>query len=88
MDTANQHSIYHVVIEPFYGGSHKQLLNGLLSTDLFPTENTLLLTLPAKKWKWYAIITALVWCILGRGTDFVLLGDSDRLRFISALWCP
>jgi len=41
----------HVVIEPFYGGSHKQLLDGLLKS-FFPDGSTLLLTLPPKKWKW------------------------------------
>lgn len=45
--------VTHVVIEPFYGGSHKQLLDGLLKS-FFPENSALLLTLPAKKWKWYA----------------------------------
>jgi hypothetical protein len=55
MDHSEEHPIYHVMIEPFHGGSHKQLINGLFATDIFPSQNTLLLTLPAKKWKWYEI---------------------------------
>lgn len=48
-------------IEPFYGGSHKQLMDILsqkLPELLFPQEpekqkNIIdLITLPAKKWKW------------------------------------
>jgi glycosyltransferase involved in cell wall biosynthesis len=41
----------HLIIEPFYGGSHKQLLEGLIKLFGSP-ESVLLLTLPAKKWKW------------------------------------
>jgi len=41
-----------LVIEPFYGGSHKQLIT-LLTSDLFAPGQSALYTLPAKKWKWW-----------------------------------
>lgn len=40
-----------LIIEPFYGGSHKQMID-LICSEL-PPHAVLLLTLPAKKWKWY-----------------------------------
>ena len=43
--------IVYLFIEPFYGGSHKQLID-LLANDLFKGESWLL-TLPDKKWQWY-----------------------------------
>jgi len=42
--------INYLFIEPFYGGSHKQLID-LLANDLFANESWLL-TLPDKKWQW------------------------------------
>ncbi len=38
-----------LVIEPFNGGSHKQLID-LLTKELIPTAHVY--SLPAKKWKW------------------------------------
>lgn len=37
-----------LIVEPYYGGSHKQFLDGLV--NLIPADFTLL-TLPARKWK-------------------------------------
>ena len=52
-DSPSNHEIT-VIIEPFCGGSHKQLVQ-VLQTKIFPSTTTLLLTLPDKKWKWYVI---------------------------------
>jgi hypothetical protein len=40
-----------VIIEPFNGGSHAQLIK-LLTGDFPIGDQLLVLTLPAKKWKW------------------------------------
>ena len=47
----HQHHHHHgvIIIEPFHGGSHKQLVE-LLVAHVVP--HALVLTLPARKWKW------------------------------------
>jgi hypothetical protein len=40
-----------IIIEPFYGGSHKQMIQ-LLTTIWFDATQYALFTTPAKKWKW------------------------------------
>jgi hypothetical protein len=47
-----------LLLEPFYGGSHKKLID-LLSSDLIPTGNVEVFTLPAKKWHWRARTAAI-----------------------------
>ncbi len=40
-----------IIIEPFYGGSHKQMIQQIIT--LWENESQyVLLTTPAKKWKW------------------------------------
>jgi len=38
-----------LIVEPYYGTSHRHMVDGLRSRGLFETE---LLTLPARKWQW------------------------------------
>ena len=45
-----------IVIEPFYGGSHKQLID-LIFKDL--QNDVKLVTLTDKKWHWKARVSAL-----------------------------
>lgn len=47
-----------LVVEPFYGGSHKQLLDTILES-LQQKVDYDLFTLPAKKWHWRARTSAL-----------------------------
>ena len=52
-----------VIVEPFFGGSHKQLIE-LLQSEIFRPENrrVFLLTLPATKWHWRMRCSALYFC--------------------------
>ncbi|KAF2361727.1 RNA recognition motif domain [Trinorchestia longiramus] len=53
----NAHLLF---IEPFCGGSHKQLLQTILSAPgLLPPDSAAVFTLPAKKWHWRARTSAL-----------------------------
>ncbi|XP_067937985.1 tRNA-queuosine alpha-mannosyltransferase-like [Watersipora subatra] len=47
-----------IIVEPFYGGSHKQLLNTVFG-DVSSRPYTSIYTLPAKKWHWKARTSAL-----------------------------
>jgi len=67
----------YVVIEPFYGGSHKQLVD-LVFRDVL--DNTVLLTSPDKKWHWKARTSSLFFSqkipTLPRPGDLVLFTSS------------
>jgi len=47
-----------LVLEPFYGGSHKQLID-ILVGSLGDSKTVEVITLPAKKWHWRARTSAL-----------------------------
>ncbi|XP_076817125.1 tRNA-queuosine alpha-mannosyltransferase-like [Clavelina lepadiformis] len=51
-----------IILEPFYGGSHKQLMDTITTTidkEANPAFKYDLLTMPAKKWQWKARTGAL-----------------------------
>ena len=50
-----------LMIEPFYGGSHKQLIDYLRA--LLPADRVSLFSLPAAKWHWRARSSALHWAV-------------------------
>ncbi|KAK2721179.1 hypothetical protein QYM36_003450, partial [Artemia franciscana] len=49
-----------LLIEPFYGGSHKQLIDKINDTLVTVGMETHLATLTAKKWHWRARVSALI----------------------------
>lgn len=57
MDSATGVSESLLVIEPFYCGSHKQLVDLLLSS--YETSDVKLVSMPGKKWPWRARTSAL-----------------------------
>ncbi|XP_069702977.1 tRNA-queuosine alpha-mannosyltransferase [Periplaneta americana] len=69
-------------IEPFYGGSHKQLIDTLINgVNKVANTSTLLLSLPAKKWHWRARTSALYLSqIIPQRHNFKVLFSSSVLN--------
>jgi len=61
-----------LVLEPYFGGSHRAVLEGLLAR--LPWESDLL-TLPARKWKWRM-----------RGSAITMADEARRLHGEGARW--
>ncbi|XP_076360608.1 LOW QUALITY PROTEIN: tRNA-queuosine alpha-mannosyltransferase [Tachypleus tridentatus] len=77
MSTRNVHQEI-LLIEPFYGGSHKQLVDTLVN-DL--GSKAALFTLPAKKWHWRARTSALYFSrMIPKGHSFRVLFASSVLN--------
>jgi glycosyltransferase involved in cell wall biosynthesis len=75
-------------LEPFYGGSHKDVADGLVAHSRHHID---LLTLPARFWKWRLRGAALHW--VGQikspeGYDAVLGSSLMNLADLKALWAP
>ncbi|XP_017110778.1 glycosyltransferase-like domain-containing protein 1-like [Drosophila elegans] len=66
-----------LIIEPFYGGSHKQLINTLI--EGLSTADYELFSLPAKKWHWRARTSALYF------SQLIPLDHEYRVLFASSV---
>ena len=77
-----------LAIEPYYGGSHKNFIDGLIRHSRHSFE---LFQLPARKWKWRmrgAAINAAQWLhARGRRFDIILASDFLSMADLAAL-CP
>ena len=76
-----------LIVEPFYGGSHKQLIDFLM--QLLPQcgrDSVHLATLPAKKWHWRARTAALYFSQnLPKDEEFDILFCSSVLNLAELL---
>lgn len=78
-------SVKILVVEPFYGGSHKQLLDTVLETLQSKVDYDLF-TLPAKKWHWRARTSALYFAqIVPREHNYSVLFTTSVLNLAEFL---
>ena len=74
-----------LVVEPFYGGSHKQLLDTILET-LHQKVDFDLFSLPAKKWHWRARTSALYFSqVIPKDHGYCILFTSSVLNLAELL---
>uniref|UniRef100_A0A1L8E226 tRNA-queuosine alpha-mannosyltransferase n=1 Tax=Nyssomyia neivai TaxID=330878 RepID=A0A1L8E226_9DIPT len=73
-----------LVIEPFYGGSHKQLLDTIFE-GINPAEYHLF-TLPAKKWHWRARTSAIYFSqVIPQNSEYSIMFTSSVLNLAELL---
>lgn len=65
-------------LEPFYGGSHKQLIDTIL--EALPKVDYDIFTLPAKKWHWRSRTSALSFFQLVPQENYTILFTSSVSR--------
>uniref|UniRef100_A0A1I8P1K4 tRNA-queuosine alpha-mannosyltransferase n=1 Tax=Stomoxys calcitrans TaxID=35570 RepID=A0A1I8P1K4_STOCA len=75
-----------LIIEPFYGGSHKQLIDTLI--ECLNVSDYEIFSLPAKKWHWRARTGALYFSqMIPQNHEYKILFSSSVLNLAELLGC-